>query len=551
MPLQPRYAEVHDLQHAVGVEQQVLRLDVAMDHALFVRGGERLRQLARDGERRRHAQPAARVEQRSHGDPLDVLHREVIHPAVLPYVVRAHHVLVGDVPRQPNLRLEALEHAGIEQGLRPQRLDGHLFVELPVERTVHHAHAAAADLGANFVAVCQQRARRQRRRRARGVGRRRARGIGNLLPQRLHLVLQPPLARAHLVGHGVEDAGQPPQFIAAVGHLGEVASRIGSRLHRGGRLDHAPHFAQVLELDVAQPFLLEAGANARPQQHGIERLGQVILRAALDAPHHARHVVERRDHDDRNVTRGGIGLQAFEHRQSIEVGHEHVEQHEVEARRPHLSQRGVAAAHALHGVSLPLQAPLEHRAVVLLIVHHEDARRPHRRHALSGVVRRVFHRDRDVAHPVRLREAHDHQAFGRAAHAPHIALEFGVRRLALAREQLRRGREDPLLRLPQRHAQHLEVRRGNLAARRRHRRIDAIQQIAPRRQRALQRRATFRRLRVLEQHLAIADDQVERRAQFVAKFGHGLRCRQSVHSPGPSRAWIFPRRRSSSTGLVS
>ncbi len=45
------------------VEQQVLRLDVAVDHALAVRDVSASASCGADGERRRHAEPAARVEQ--------------------------------------------------------------------------------------------------------------------------------------------------------------------------------------------------------------------------------------------------------------------------------------------------------------------------------------------------------------------------------------------------------------------------------------------------------------------------------------------------------
>ena len=40
-----------------------------------------------------------------------------------------------------------------------------------------------------------------------------------------------------------------------------------------------------------QPFLFEAGADARPQQHGVERFGQIVFGADLDTAHHAVHFV--------------------------------------------------------------------------------------------------------------------------------------------------------------------------------------------------------------------------------------------------------------------
>ena len=56
---------------------------------------------------------------------------------------------------------------------------------------------------------------------------------------------------------------------------------------------------------------------------------------------------------------------------------------------------------------------------------------------------------------------------------------------------------------------------------------------------------------LLEQHLAVADDVVQRRAQLVSQVGE--RCSIHAHdvAPGPSNAWILDRSRARSTGLVS
>ncbi len=62
---------------------------------------------------------------------------------------------------------------------------------------------------------------------------------------------------------------------------------------------HSASSREMLRFPVAQPLLLEAGADARPQQHGVERLGKVVLRPQLDAAHDAVDLVEGRDHQDR------------------------------------------------------------------------------------------------------------------------------------------------------------------------------------------------------------------------------------------------------------
>src|ERR1044072_7883460 len=74
---------------------------------------------------------------------------------------------------------------------------------------------------------------------------------------------------------------------------------------------------------------------------------------------------------------------------------------------------------------------------------------------------------------------------------------------------------------------------------------------APRRERRAEPFPPSRIVGVLEQHLAVADDQVERGAELVAQLGHRFRRGESAHSARGSRALILPSRRSSSTGLVS
>ena len=74
-------------------------------------------------------------------------------------------------------------------------------------------------------------------------------------------------------------------------------------------------------------------ALMRAQQHRIERLRQIVLRAALDAAHDAGDVVERGDHDHRNVLRVLRALEALECLVSVHPRHHHVQQHHVERLR--------------------------------------------------------------------------------------------------------------------------------------------------------------------------------------------------------------------------
>ena len=89
----------------------------------------------------------------------------------------------------------------------------------------------------------------------------------------------------------------------------------------------------LLRLPVVQALLLQARADPRLQQHRLERLAEIVLGAELDAAHDAVELVQRRDHEHRDVAPGGIGLEALEHRVAVEVRHHDVEEHEVHRRR--------------------------------------------------------------------------------------------------------------------------------------------------------------------------------------------------------------------------
>ena len=93
--------------------------------------------------------------------------------------------------------------------------------------------------------------------------------------------------------HGDLAPVAPERVLGAPGHdqLGELgreeALEARELLELGHLLAHAPlerlvplgQLARLAHVLVAQALLLEAGADARPQQHGLERLGQIVLRA--------------------------------------------------------------------------------------------------------------------------------------------------------------------------------------------------------------------------------------------------------------------------------
>jgi len=252
-------------------------------------------------------------------------------------------------------------------------LDRDVLAQLAVVRPVDRAHAPGPECAHDLVAAGEDLSRLEHAGAGAGFLRGRGPRRRDLAAQLVELAVQPRLARLDAGGHAVEHARQPAQLVGATGHVGQRARLVAARLHRARGADHALDFLQVGQLAVAQPLLLQARADARLEEHGLEGLRQVVLGAALDAAHHAGQVVERGDHDHGHVARARVGLDALEHGEAVELRHHHVEQDEVERRRREHLEGAAAARRALDGVALPLQPALQDGAVVLDVVHDEDA----------------------------------------------------------------------------------------------------------------------------------------------------------------------------------
>ena len=547
-----------------------------MNDAVIVGDRERVRQLGRDRQRRRDPQTAASVEQLADGDPLHVLHGQEAHPRPLAEVVRPHDVLVREPPSQPDLILESRQQRGVGQQLGTEGLDGDLLVQLQIARPVHGAHPPAPEHADDLVAMRKalpdpEIAAVHRRAHLTGIAPRNP----DLLPQIAHLVAQPLFARFHLYHHVVEHPRQAAQLVGAPGERGEGGVLIRPRLHRRRRVDHLVHPVQVFHLLVAQPLLLQAGVDPRPQQHRVERLVEIILGAPFDAPDDSRQLVQRRNHHDGNVTRHGTPLQRLEHFVAVQLRHPHVEQHEVESFLPHQLQRTPAVLGRLHRMSLAREAAAQHLPVVLDVVDHEDSRLTRATRAVLGggrtrvaagarpfgtlPSRRVA--DRDAAHGGRVRRSR--QPPCRGEHPPQI---LGQRRILLGvggAEHRGDRRDDPLARLAQRLVQPGDVAAAHVSVIRPEHRGDQRQDVTRGGDRLLEMRAAAgkrRSGRILGQHLGVPDDVIDGRPEVVSQLRQRF-VRQRCRSRGwwlahwralpPNSASIFPSRRASSIGLVS
>ena len=200
-------------------------------------------------------------------------------------------------------------------------------------------------------------------------------------------------------------------------------------------------------------------------------------------------------------------------------------------------------------VVLAPEATREHVAIVLVVVHDQD--QPAVRRRLTGAgLRARAPAPRPPGPTARPRAQQLVEPPGGRADAVQIGEQragAGLRRPSVQRLA---GRADARERRAQRAARGREIGRPRVTPRQHL--VQPGQELArvrPERGEAGGQVGLVPGLELLEQHLGVADDVVQRRAQLVAKLRGGI----DAHAPPvrPSSASIFSSRRTRSTGLVS
>ena len=129
---------------------------------------------------------------------------------------------------------------------------------------------------------------------------------------------------------------------------------------------------QVAALALAPALALQAGADPGAQQDRVERLGQVVLGARLDAADHAVGLLQARDHDHRDGVQALVRLEPLEHLEAVEIGHHQIEQDQVELLEREKLERAPAGLGAGHLVAVARQAAKQQVAVAGVVVDHQD-----------------------------------------------------------------------------------------------------------------------------------------------------------------------------------
>jgi hypothetical protein len=164
-------AEVGDLHAALRVEEEVFRLDVAVEHAALVGVLERLADLRHHRERL-GGREAAGVHRLPQVHAVHVLHEQVREAAGLAEVEHAHDAGVREAREQPALAQEALGEVRVRGERDGQELQRDQPVEMRLPGLEDEAHAARAEQ-AEDLELRKRGADRVKRRRlaaGRGVG---------------------------------------------------------------------------------------------------------------------------------------------------------------------------------------------------------------------------------------------------------------------------------------------------------------------------------------------------------------------------------------------
>ena len=139
-----RQPEVHDAHFPAGIDHDVRRLEVAVQHAFHVRGRQPRAQLPGDLDPFVDRQSADAFQQRGQIFPVHVLHRQIQLAVRFADVVDAAHVGMRELAREPYFVAEPLAGAFVRTQ-RGKELERHGLPELEVVGAVHLAHPAAPE----------------------------------------------------------------------------------------------------------------------------------------------------------------------------------------------------------------------------------------------------------------------------------------------------------------------------------------------------------------------------------------------------------------------
>jgi hypothetical protein len=154
-------AATGDPDPAVAVEHDVRRLEIAMDDAAIVRGGEPGADLARQFDRPILREATDATQQQREIFAIDVFHRQEGVPLVLADVEHAADVRMRDQARHPNFGVDLHQPRRVAIDRLRQKLQGDGLAQFQIVRAVDLAHAPFSQASDDAVAAVEESAGRE------------------------------------------------------------------------------------------------------------------------------------------------------------------------------------------------------------------------------------------------------------------------------------------------------------------------------------------------------------------------------------------------------
>ena len=136
--------------HSVG-QQDVGRLDVAMDEPLCMSGREPCRRLHSNSQNLNRFQCPFLIEPPLQRRARHVGHDEVRQSVCIGHAVNLDDVVVYDCCRGLSFSRESLSRRAAASQMRCQNFDGHVSVQSRIKRLQHNTHSAGPDDSRDFV----------------------------------------------------------------------------------------------------------------------------------------------------------------------------------------------------------------------------------------------------------------------------------------------------------------------------------------------------------------------------------------------------------------
>ena len=140
-PLQPSQTHVENLDDPFRIEQQVVRLDIAMHHTLLVSECQPSRGLHDATDRQFRRQRAMLFDVLSQVRPFDIFHHQKVRPIGLIGIISRDDIGMAELRRRHDFALEPLQRCLILENLGRDHFQRHDAFHPAMPSLQHHPHA--------------------------------------------------------------------------------------------------------------------------------------------------------------------------------------------------------------------------------------------------------------------------------------------------------------------------------------------------------------------------------------------------------------------------